>query len=67
MTVEEGGSKAIDEAIVKVASELYADLAKPAARRTGTAIDSLFKVGLSPVAILKSIVARHPTLLLCKQ
>jgi hypothetical protein len=52
MTVEEGGSKAIDEAIVKVASELYADLAKPAARRTGTAIDSLFKVGLSPVAIL---------------
>lgn len=38
--------------ITKVASDVYADVARPSAQRVGGALDTLFKVGLAPVAML---------------
>ena len=38
--------------IESVASDVYKDLAQPAARRIGNAIDSLAKIALSPIALL---------------
>jgi hypothetical protein len=36
----------------KLVDNVYSDVAGPAARRVGSALDTLFKVGLSPVALL---------------
>lgn len=52
MTIEDESRRAINETIGKVASEIYTDIAKPATRQAGTAIETLFKVGLSPIAML---------------
>lgn len=52
MAVENEGHRAIDETIGKVAAEIYSDVAKPAARQVGVAVETIFKVGLSPVAML---------------
>jgi hypothetical protein len=40
------------EATGKLVENIYADVASPSARRVGSALDTLFKVGLSPVALL---------------
>lgn len=42
---------AIDSAS-KLAGELYADIASPSAKRVGRALESLVKIGLSPVSLL---------------
>jgi len=52
MAIENESYQAIKETIGKVASDIYADIARPAARQTGAALETLFKVGLSPVAML---------------
>lgn len=36
----------------KVLSEIYADLASPSMRRAGGALETIFKVGLSPISLL---------------
>ncbi|RYF36689.1 MAG: DUF4393 domain-containing protein [Cytophagaceae bacterium] len=40
------------EGIAKIASDIYADVAHPAARHIGRGIETIFKVGLAPVAML---------------
>lgn len=52
MTADNDLLKTGETAMSQVASEAYKDLAQPSARRLGTAIESLFKVALSPVALL---------------
>ncbi|MES2354675.1 MAG: Abi-alpha family protein [Pseudomonadota bacterium] len=50
-TADEAARAAIDTA-GKLAGSVYADMASPAARRVGTALETLFKVGLSPISLL---------------
>ncbi len=52
MTIENESHQVINETIGKVAAEIYTDVAKPAARQVGVAFETIFKVGLSPVAML---------------
>jgi len=52
MSSDKNPTDAAMNALAKVASEAYSDVARPAARRVGTAVETLFKVGLAPVAIL---------------
>jgi hypothetical protein len=40
------------DTVGKLATNVYSDVASPAARRVGTALESIFKVGLSPIALL---------------
>lgn len=40
------------EGIAKIASDIYADVAHPAARHIGRGIETIFKVGLAPVSML---------------
>ena len=47
MTIEGEGHQVINETIGKVAAEIYSDVAKPGARQVGTAIETIFKIGLS--------------------
>ena len=52
MSNEEQAARAAIDAAGKLAEKVYSDVASPAARRVGTALDSLFKIGLSPVSLL---------------
>lgn len=52
MAVDDEGAKAAASVAAQLAPHLYKDLAQPAARRMGSALDTLFKVGLAPVAML---------------
>ena len=52
MTVENESHRVINETIGKVAADIYIDVARPAARQVGVAFETIFKVGLSPVAML---------------
>ncbi|MGY0193980.1 Abi-alpha family protein [Leptothrix sp. BB-4] len=52
MSIEEDASKAAIDSIGKVAGAIYSDVASPAAKEFGTAIETVFKIGLSPVAML---------------
>jgi Abortive infection alpha len=45
-------TKTAADALSKVASEAYTDLVRPGAKHVGAAIETIFKVGLSPVAML---------------
>lgn len=40
------------ETVGKLATDIYSDLARPSVRRTGNALDTLFKIGLSPISLL---------------
>lgn len=52
MGIEDESLKIVTESVGKVANDVYADIAKPAAQQVGTALETLFKVGLSPIAML---------------
>lgn len=52
MGIDNESHRVINETIGKVAAEIYTDVAKPAARQVGVAFETIFKVGLSPVAML---------------
>jgi hypothetical protein len=52
MGVEDETRRVVTETIGQVASEIYSDIARPAARQVGSALETLFKVGLSPVSML---------------
>lgn len=52
MTLPEDVSKSAADSIGKLTENVYSDALSPAVRRVGGALDTLFKVGLSPVAIL---------------
>lgn len=52
MGTEDKIYEVVSGTIGKVASEVYADVARPAARQIGSALETLFKVGLSPVSML---------------
>lgn len=52
MAAENESHQIINETIGKVAAEIYTDVAKPAARQVGSAFETIFKVGLSPVAMI---------------
>ncbi len=52
MSIEDESCKVVSETIGKVASDIYIDIARPGARQVGSAIETLFKVGLSPVSML---------------
>ncbi|QEY16952.1 DUF4393 domain-containing protein [Cellvibrio sp. KY-GH-1] len=52
MSIESEGARVINETIGKVTSEIYSDIAKPGTRQVGLAIETIFKIGLSPVAML---------------
>ena len=52
MGIEDESLKVVTETVGKVANDVYTDVAKPAARQVGTALETLFKVGLSPITML---------------
>ncbi len=52
MSMPEEFGKAATDAIGKVAGDVYADVLHPAAQEVGTALGTIFKLGLSPVAVL---------------
>lgn len=52
MSIEDDAFKAVTESAREVVSEVYADVAQPSARKIGTALETVFKVGLSPISIL---------------
>ena len=52
MGIDNENHRVINETIGKVAVEIYTDVAKPSARQVGVALETIFKVGLSPVAML---------------
>lgn len=52
METEDKSYGVVIDTIGKVASEVYVDVARPAARQIGSALETLFKVGLSPVSML---------------
>ena len=45
-------SNVVSGALTKLASELYADIGSPAAKHIGFALETVFKVGLSPIKLL---------------
>jgi hypothetical protein len=52
MSTEEKIVEAAADTVGKLATSVYSDLAGPAVRRTGDALDTVFKIGLSPVSLL---------------
>ncbi len=52
MGTEDKSYGVVNDTIGKIASEVYVDVARPAARQIGSALETLFKVGLSPVSML---------------
>ncbi|TIH06234.1 DUF4393 domain-containing protein [Pseudomonas leptonychotis] len=52
MGTEDKSYGVVTDTIGKVASDVYADVARPAARQIGSALETLFKVSLSPVSML---------------
>lgn len=52
MPNEESPIDAVSSALTRLAGEVYADVARPSAKQIGTALETLFKVGLSPVKLL---------------
>lgn len=52
MSTTDGVAQAAIDTASKLAGNIYTDVASPAARRVGTALDTLMKIGLSPVSLL---------------
>lgn len=52
MASDDESSKILTNTIGQVAGNVYSDILSPAARRVGSAIDTVFKVSLSPVSML---------------
>ena len=52
MAMDPETTKAVLGVASQLATDVYKDAAQPAVRRVGTALDTLFKIGLSPVAML---------------
>jgi hypothetical protein len=52
MTLPEHIAKTASDSIGKVSEHIYSDALSPSVQRVGGALDTLFKVGLSPVSIL---------------
>jgi hypothetical protein len=52
MATQDDPIRATADGLGKVAAEAYGDIARPAARQVGGALETLFKIGLSPVAML---------------
>lgn len=52
MGVDDKGCQAVRETIAQVASDVYVDIGRPAAREVGSALETIFKIGLSPVSML---------------
>ena len=52
MGIEEDAARVASDTLGKVAGDIYGDIARPAARQVGTALETVFKVGLSPIAML---------------
>lgn len=50
-TSDKAADAAIDT-VANLATNVYSDVVSPAMRRTGAALDTLFKIGLSPVSLL---------------
>lgn len=44
--------EAVSSALTQLTAEIYADVARPSAKQVGTALETLFKIGLSPVRLL---------------
>lgn len=45
-------SASITSALARLASEIYADVGSPAAKHVGSALETVFKIGLSPAKLL---------------
>lgn len=54
MATDPSTTKAVLGVASQLATDVYKDVAQPAARRVGTALETVFKIGLSPVAMLDS-------------
>lgn len=52
MATDLSTTKAVLGVASQLATDVYKDVAQPAARRVGTALETVFKIGLSPVAML---------------
>jgi hypothetical protein len=52
LTMDEKALESIASASKALVPEVYSDLLKPATKRVGHAVETLFKVGLSPVSML---------------
>jgi len=52
MADEPSPVSAFSGALTKLASELYGDIGSPAAKHVGSALETVFKVGLSPIKLL---------------
>lgn len=52
MTTDPETTKAVLGVASQLATDVYKDVAQPAARRVGTALETVFKIGLSPFAML---------------
>ena len=52
MSTDDEATKAAAAAIANLASDVYDDVARPAAKQVGTALETIFKVGLTPVKLL---------------
>lgn len=52
MTTDPSTTKAVLGVASQLVTDVYKDVAQPAARRVGTALETVFKIGLSPVAML---------------
>lgn len=52
MSIEDESLKVITDSAGKLIPEIYADIAQPSARHIGSALETLFKVGLSPIKML---------------
>ena len=52
MATDPETTKAVLGVASQLATDVYKDVAQPAARRVGTALDTVFKIGLSPFAML---------------
>ncbi len=52
MGIEDESLKVVTDSVSKVAGNIYADVAQPAARQVGAALETIFKGGCSPIAML---------------
>ena len=52
MATDQETTKAVLGAAAQLTTDVYKDVAQPAARRVGSALDTVFKIGLSPFALL---------------
>ncbi len=52
MQSEDPTSSASASAVAQLAAQVYGDIASPAAKRLGASLETLFKIGLSPIQML---------------